>query len=66
MSQVAWTDETRMTFGVHKNQKMKNVPAQYLDWLMGQAWVEKSWPGLWQYLMDNKESIHAEIDDEQF
>jgi hypothetical protein len=39
---MTMTDASRMPFGKFKGQPMKEVPAAYLDWLHGQAWITRS------------------------
>jgi hypothetical protein len=49
-----------MPFGKWKGRDMDNVPAEYLDWLVGQEWIIK-FPDVVQYIKDHKESIHQEL-----
>lgn len=45
-----WTDETRMTFGKYKGEKMANVPDDYLIYLYNKDWVSG---GLKEYIEEN-------------
>lgn len=56
------TDEDEMPFGKHKGKKMKDVPAEYLDWLRDQAFVQYSWPKLYRYIKDNDTVIDDELE----
>lgn len=58
------TDECPFPFGKHKDTKMKDVPSDYLHWLMEQPWII-DWPQVNQYLALNATRIYKEIDDEQ-
>jgi hypothetical protein len=59
---IALRDNDPMPFGKHKGTSMKNVPADYLDWLRGQDWIAK-WPMVAAYLDSNKSVIDAELAD---
>jgi hypothetical protein len=39
---------------------MDNIPADYLDWLIGQDWIGK-FPDVVQYITEHKKSIHDEL-----
>lgn len=56
-------DQTPMPFGTHKDTPLGQVPAGYLDWLIGQPGIRK-YPDLERYIEDNLEAIHAEIEDD--
>jgi hypothetical protein len=49
--------------GEHAGTPMGNVPAEYLDWLMGQPWFTSSrkWAPVRQYVLDNWTVIQAEL-----
>lgn len=34
-------DETVLPFGAHKGKTLDQVPAEYLDWLVGQDWFKQ-------------------------
>ena len=57
-------DEEPMPFGKYKGTKMKDVPSDYLDWLIGQPWIAK-WPRVKAYIEANKKSIEEDIPDEE-
>ena len=50
------TDDTRMTHGIHKGMRMKDVPAAYLLRLSRDV----SSAGLLQYVADNHEILKLE------
>ena len=52
--------ELIMPFGPHKNKPMNEVPSKYLDRIIGEPWIAK-WPEVQKYIMDNLESIHADV-----
>ena len=54
------TDDDEMPFGKHRGRAMRDVPAEYLDWLRDQDWVE-DWPQVAEYLRKNKAAIDAEL-----
>lgn len=56
-------DDSPMPFGKHKGTPMGKVPAEYLDWLIGQKWVNE-WPDVRDYILNNKKAIDQELDDE--
>ena len=49
-----------MPFGKYKGRDMDNIPADYLDWLIGQDWIGK-FPDVVQYITEHKKSIHDEL-----
>ena len=57
---IAFTDTDLMPFGKHKGVAMRDVPAEYLDWLIGQDWINK-WPRVEAYIMQNKKAIDLEL-----
>ena len=56
------TDQDKMMFGKHKGEKMEDVPASYLDWLIDQSWID-SWPAIKRYIEKNLEVIHMEMEE---
>lgn len=54
------TDESPMPFGKHKGERMDKVPGTYLDWLMGQDWIDQ-WPNVVAYCQRSKSAIEAEL-----
>lgn len=55
------TDKDPMPFGCHKGIPMEHVPAHYLDWLMGQDWIDK-WPLVVGYVTANRKVIDKELE----
>lgn len=51
------TDETIISFGVHKGKKLANIPAGYLLYLY---YNNKCNLALRAYIQDNLESLHIE------
>lgn len=51
------TDSFPMPFGKHKGEKLANVPAGYLLWLLGSGC---SHSGLKKYIEENKEDLEDE------
>ncbi len=58
------SDKSPMPFGTHKGCPMSQVPAKYLDWLIGQPWI-KNWPEVEQYTLANKQAIDLELEDDE-
>ena len=56
----ALTDNDLMPFGEHKDKKMIDVPASYLDYIDGQPWIEK-WPQVRDYIKENRSVINQEL-----
>ena len=54
------TDTSLFPFGKYKGQPMQDVPASYLDWLMGQDWIDK-WLDVVKYINDNRAVIDKEL-----
>ena len=52
-------DEVTMPFGKYKDEPISECPINYLDWLIGQDWMEDSFPDLKEeienYLRGNAE-----------
>ena len=38
---MAIDDDYRMPFGKHKGECLGDIPVAYLDWLIGQDWMEE-------------------------
>ena len=53
-------DGSPFPFGLHRGKKMEDVPAEYLDWLRGVAWLDK-WPAVREYIERNKTVIDHEL-----
>ena len=62
------TDDSLMPTGAHQDKPMKNVPAKYLDWLIGQSWLRTSrnpdWIRVREYIEANLDAIQADIQDD--
>ena len=54
-------DNTRMPFGKHQGKKLQDVPAEYLDWLIGEPDLPTTHPAIFQYISDNEELIEADL-----
>jgi uncharacterized protein (DUF3820 family) len=52
------TDNSPMPFGVHKGEKMANVPAAYLMWLYNENKCNREVQG---YIEDNLDVLKEEI-----
>jgi len=61
MNMATLTDKDPMPFGCHKGIPMEHVPASYLDWLMGQDWIDK-WPQVVGYVTANRKVIDKELE----
>lgn len=59
------TDSSKMPFGKYKGRKMKTVPAQYLDWMSGQTWIEE-WPAVQDYINRNRDIIDLCLKDQEY
>jgi len=59
------TDETRMPpkFKAHAGKKIKDVPAGYLDWCMGQDWFPQDYPEFVAYCEENAELLQKEMEE---
>lgn len=47
-------------FGKHKGTPIGEVPADYLDWLDGQDWIDKH-PNIKAYIKRNRKVIDIEL-----
>lgn len=54
-------DNDPMPFGKFKGYPMKRVPADYLDWLIGQPWINTH-SRVEAYIVANKKLIDAELE----
>jgi len=57
------TDNDLMLFGKYKYIKMKDVPADYLDWLNEQEWIERDFKEVFNYIQDNIDAINKELEE---
>jgi uncharacterized protein (DUF3820 family) len=55
---MALTDYDRMPFGKYKNEKMANVPAEYLIWLYDN---DKCSGDVREYIIENMDVLKQEI-----
>ena len=55
-------DSSTMPFGKHKGEKLANVPASYLLWLLGSGC---SHAGLKKYIEDNKADLEEEAENDK-
>ena len=55
-----WTfnDDSEMPFGKYKGEKMANVPAEYLIWLLDNG---KCHGPVYEYIKDNEKDLRVEI-----
>ena len=58
---IPLSDEDPMPFGKHKGVKLKEVPAGYLDWLSGQAFLY-NWPRLEAYIEKSRKAIDQDLE----
>ena len=54
-------DDSPMPFGIHKNERMDQVPAKYLDYIHGKEWI-KRWPSVLDYIERNRDIIDYELE----
>ena len=60
-----FTDETKMPFGKHRDEPLKDVPADYLLWLADQAGFAERNPELAAYVEKHRELLDEEQVDER-
>lgn len=60
-----FTDLTPMPFGKYKGEPLGKVPAEYLDWLIGEDFLKDPRnAGLRRYILANEQSIRADLPDD--
>lgn len=59
IDKTPWTDTTKIPWGKYRGELLKNVPADYLLWLLKQDWIKK-WPGLLDYLKKHEDQLISE------
>ena len=59
---MALTDSDRMPFGKYKNEKMANVPAEYLIWLHDN---DKCSGDVKDYIIENMDVLKEEINNKK-
>lgn len=52
--------DSLMPWGKHKGERISDVPASYLDWLIGQDWIDE-WPDVKAYIEQNLDAIHEQV-----
>lgn len=55
-------DTDKFPFGAHKGKRYADVPARYLDWAVGQSWINK-WPEVVAYVAKHRRVIDMELDE---
>lgn len=55
-------DKDPFPFGKYRGVAMEKVPADYLDWVVGQTWIDK-WPAVVEYVERNRKLIDEELED---
>jgi Putative quorum-sensing-regulated virulence factor len=53
-------DTDLFPFGKYHGKKMEDVPADYLDFIHGQAWISK-YPAVLDYIERNRKVIDKEL-----
>lgn len=55
-------DHHKFPFGKYRDEgkTMKEVPAEYLDWLHGQKWIER-WPAVLNYIERSRKAIDQDL-----
>ena len=56
------SDKRIFPFGIYKGKEFGDVPAEYLDYLHGQDWIEK-WPEVLKFIENNRENIDSELEE---
>jgi len=57
-------DSDPFPFGQYKSKRYDQVPAQYLDYLLGMEWID-SWPRVKMYIKKNKSVIDTELKEQE-
>jgi hypothetical protein len=47
--------------GDHYGKQMDQLPAHFLDWLDGQAWLPRIYPGVADYIKRNRTAINQDL-----
>jgi hypothetical protein len=58
-------DSDPMPFGPHKDLRMDEVPATYLDYLRDANWLHR-WPGVEEYIERNAKAIDQEMEEAEW
>mgnify|MGYP001560632121 CR=1 FL=1 len=56
----------KMPFGKHKGKSLDDIDTGYLDWLIGEEWVEKKFPVLYHAICEylKNPAVERELEDE--
>lgn len=54
-----------MDFGKYKGEKLGDVPAKYLVWCYEEAFIKRSKPRLYAYIVKNIQRIKRESEEEE-
>lgn len=57
------TDDDIMPFGKYFKQKLRDVPADYLFWLLDQEWARNQFSDIIRYIRENKKALETELQD---
>lgn len=57
VDKTPWTNDTIMPWGEHKGSALKDIPVNYLAWLLEQKHWIADYPGLNHYLRKNHDKI---------
>ena len=57
------TDSDKMPFGKYRGREMRNVPAEYLDWLRDQRWLDDKYPQVAKYIDESELQINQELEE---
>ena len=61
---VTYTDQTPMPWGVHKGIPLRDVPADYMLWLLRQPWIRDR-PNIYEYLVANQTALLLETHEDE-
>jgi len=50
--------------GKHFGKRMEAVPASFLDWIVGQPWVDAKYPEVVRYVEKNRKVIDMELEEQ--
>ena len=57
------TGNDPMPFGKHMGVLMKNVPAEYLDWIYRACWID-IWPEVKSYIKNNLKATRQKLEED--
>lgn len=58
--EIKMTDESVITFGIHKGEKLANIPSSYFIWLDKQPWCSAD---MKVYIKENMEVFNQEFNE---